>query len=1571
MKEQWTKKVCAVLTASMLIATVPGVMGLRDNRMSESTPEEVYVDILGEGERSTLFNDNWKFNRGDVADAANTKYNDSSWGNVNLPHDYSIDQSFTISGEAESGFLPGGIGWYRKTFVVPEKYQDKQFMIEFDGAYMDTEVYLNGTKIGEHPYGYTAFAFDITDGLVCDGVTENVLAVKTDNKIPSSRWYSGSGIYRDVTLTVTDKVHVGYNGTQIIARDLETTKDSTVAVDVTTMIDNDSDTTKTVTVKNTLLNDKGAVASSIASNEVQVSSDASKDITQQVTIDSPRLWSVTDAYMYTMKTEILVGSTVVDTYETDYGFRYFAFSNNEGFSLNGENMKLKGVCMHHDQGALGAVANRDAMERQIKMLKDMGCNSIRVTHNPAASTFLDLCNEYGILVINEAFDGWTAYKNGNVNDYTTHFTQTISADNQILNGVPGMTWGEFDVKAMVDGGKNDPSIILWSLGNELDEGVGGASVAHYVDLAVNIIDWVKEVDTSRPVTIGDNRKGSSSVITAINQKIHDAGGVIGLNYARKDQITDQTQDMHSNNPDWKLYGSETASAVHSRGFYSSYGRDDNKLQMSEYDNDLSKVGWGDSASTAWSYVIENDFNAGEYVWTGFDYIGEPTPWNGTGAGSVSGQGAKPKSSYFGIIDTAGFEKDTYYLYKSLWDENSTTLHLMSTWNNDEIVKNDNGKVKVDVYTNAKKVELYLNDNKIGEDTATSHMTTLGYTYQTFSNGEYYPSFEVEWQSGTLSAKAYDADGNLISDTKGRSSVSTNTVATQLDAYANKSFIKADGSSLSYITVDVKDANGNVVAGANNRIHFNITGDGKIVGVDNGDATDTDSYKGNSRKAFYGKALVIVQSTKEAGSFTLTASSDGLNSSRVTVDTTRDANEGDVYLQSYKIAKNLYVGVGETPTLVNQVVGTYNNGDKKNLNITWDVYDTALLDEVGEFTITGKLQDSDSIVSVAIHVIGEIVAMESYATATNAGVAPSLPATVRGFYGNGSYSEEFPVVWNITDDTFKNEGIVIVKGTVSILNETKEVTAKVRVAPKLVDSKNIASKNYSDAPTFTNGKMEAGGPSIPSSTPINDSLAELNDGITSEGGRESARWTNWSLRNENPPIDTYLQLEWTQEYAMQNIKLWHFIDNSASALPGDDNVHFEYYDSTNNTWKDIESSHITQVPYTSGDTPYGFIHPITTSKLRVWLKAPAVGKCIGLTEIEVYDYISPVAINTTANLDELKLAGVKISDFAGYKGYDAATKTYTVELDNASIPEISAFGNNNEAISIVPTYNNETKIIVKSEDASKVETYTIKFNVPIDKDTLSTYVNSAEIKTVLNSSGLYTSSSYQEFKLAYDRAINILNDAHASQQQIDDCLSALEIAYQGLTKIAEQPVNKNTLESIIEKANKITDDDIKGAKQSDIDEFKNALKDAKAIFNDEHATQDKVDAAVTRLSKAINNLKVVEIDKTALQSLISKVEKLNKDEYTISSWDNLTKALINAKAILMDTSASASMVEEAEIMLQKAFNQLEKVNTNQTNQNNQTGNISTGDTTSFMPLLTLIISIAGIALVIKRKKNIKN
>ena len=425
--------------------------------------------------------------------------------------------------------------------------------------------------------------------------------------------------------------------------------------------------------------------------------------------------------------------------------------------------------MHHDQGALGAKANARAIARQIEILKQMGCNAIRVTHNPAADELIQTCNEQGMLVIDEAFDTWLYAKNGNSNDYAKWFNQTIDGDNQILGAGDGMTWAQFDLTAMVKRGYNAPSIIMWSLGNEVMEGISGG-VSNYPATAQKLVNWVKELDTTRPMTTGDNKlKANWSEAESIGNTLNAAGGTVGFNYCAGWQY----DNWHKLHPEWLMYGSETASAINSRGIYNRIngGSQTSDKQLTSYDN--SAVGWGSVASDAWYTTITRDYLAGEYVWTGFDYIGEPTPWNGTGAGSV-GSWPAPKSSYFGIVDTAGFAKDSYYFYQSQWNDQVHTLHVLPAWNENVVYKDNSGKVPVVVYSDAASVELFFTPaggerQSLGKKAFTQKTTAAGYTYQIYEgedkNGtehkNLYLTWKVPYADGTLEAVAYDADGNII------------------------------------------------------------------------------------------------------------------------------------------------------------------------------------------------------------------------------------------------------------------------------------------------------------------------------------------------------------------------------------------------------------------------------------------------------------------------------------------------------------------------------------------------------------------------------------------------------------------------------------------------------------------------------------------------------------------------------------------------------------------------------------------------------------------------------------------
>lgn len=1227
------KRICAFLVgASVMTSLIPATVKADTNQVQNA--ETVYVGFIKDGERSTLFNQDWKFYKGDERGAEAIDFNDSSWRTLSLPHDWSIEEDFTVQGEAESGFLLGGTGWYRKHFVIPEKYQGKEFTINFDGIYMNSEVYVNGKLLGQHNYGYTAFAFDITDELICDGETENIIAVKVKNPVPTSRWYSGSGIYRDVTLTVTDSIHVSHLGTTVSTPEIEAQKGGNVDVEVKTVVENESNNTSDIKLKTTILNSDGQDISTSVERTENIAANGSFTFEQTAVVNNPDLWSVDSPNMYKVKNEVIVNDKVVDTYYINFGFRYFNFDRDTGFSLNGENMKLKGVCMHHDQGALGAASYYRAVERQMEIMKDMGVNAIRVTHNPASEMLLEICDRLGLLVINEAFDTWTNSKNGNVNDFAKFFNASIGEDNKIINGEVGMSWGEFEARSMVKTSINSPSVIMWSIGNEVLEGIGGNS-SNYPTIAQNIIDWIQDEDTTRPVTIGDNKSkgglGNTNAV-AISDVVSNNGGIVGFNYANEGQFN----SLRDSKTNWILYGSETSSAVHSRGYYKSINRtaqSNSDLQIPEFDNNSNKVGWGHSASDAWKYTIKYDYNAGEFVWTGFDYIGEPTPWNGTGTGSVSGGNPAPKSSYFGIVDTAGFEKDVYYLYQSQWNDDVNTLHILPTWNREDIPAT-NGNVQVDVFTDAYKVELYLNDRLIGTKTATENLTAAGYKYYTFENGSLYPSFSVPYETGTISAKGYDKNGNLLTNTEGRALINTYGEVSTVELSADKTTISADEYDLSYITVDLVDKEGNMAYGANNRLNYTLEGNGKIVGLDNGNAADTDRYKpetdkSGTRNAFNGKALVIVQSTKDAGEMTLTVSGEGLESKSININTVNNVGDNK-YIESYNIVKDYYVSLEEKPLLPTTVSARYSDGTTETLNINWNEYDESKLNTPQIFKVTGKLEGTDIAVVVNVHVVGNVVDFENYSTFTYAGTTPNLPKTAKAYLDNGSEGEDFIVNWNFEGLDFSKENTnVIVPGSIEVLGKVYDVEASVRIVPALKTAKNVAMAGII-------GLSQ-------SCTTASDNLNSIINGVTNNGTSSQERWTNWYERNltnsSGEPKGAYVQLNLDKKYDVNKLEMWIYTDSGVK-LPKKIEVSYK-----NNSGEYIVIPHTnsTLVPYNQGSNTLMLNETVSTDSIRIYMQQPQVGDSIGLTEVKIYENGSDKSIQETSDKANLSQSCITISD----------------------------------------------------------------------------------------------------------------------------------------------------------------------------------------------------------------------------------------------------------------------------------------------------------------------------------------
>ena len=771
------------------------------------------------------FNRNWKFFLGDNDKAKESSFDDSKWRVLTLPHDWSIEGTFDEKNPAkpEGGGLPTGIAWYRKSFTIPANASSKDIAIEFDGIYRDSEVWVNGKYLGKRPNGYISFQYDVTRYLNFGG--QNTIAIKVDNSLqPNSRWYSGSGIYRNVWLNTTSKTSVAHWGTFVSTP--QVTKDK-ASVSIQTTIKNTSKG-ETAEVQSIVYNAKGKAVASVKTSDV-VLNGALTELKQTLYVAHPELWSITNPKQYKVVTTIISKGQVQDTYETSFGIRYFNFDAANGFSLNGQPLKILGVCNHHDLGALGAAFNVRAAERQLEILKAMGCNALRTAHNPPAPELLGLCDKMGFLVMDEAFDMWKKKKTSK--DYHKDFEE----------------WHKADLEDMVKRDRNHPSIILWSVGNEIREQFDSTGIA----ITKELVKTVKALDTTRLVM--------SALTETIAEKnfIYQAGAldIYGLNYNHK-----LYKDFPKNYPGQKFLATETTSALQTRGFYDTppdtirrWPRDGKtkltegnaEISVSSYDN--VSAYWGSTHEETWKEVKKYPHVSGLFVWTGFDYLGEPIPYPWPA-----------RSSYFGIVDLAGFPKNAYYMYQSEWT-NAPVLHLLPHWNWEK------GK-SIDVwayYNNADEVELFLNGKSQGVKKKTGE--------------DLHVEWKVNYESGTLKAVSRkNGKTVLIREMK------TAGAPAKIELSADRKKISSNGTDLSFITVRVLDAEGNLVPNADNLIKFNITGNGFIAGVDNGYQASMESFKVPYRKAFKGMCLAIIQSTGKSGKITIQASSEGLQSKSITV-----------------------------------------------------------------------------------------------------------------------------------------------------------------------------------------------------------------------------------------------------------------------------------------------------------------------------------------------------------------------------------------------------------------------------------------------------------------------------------------------------------------------------------------------------------------------------------------------------------------------------------------------------------------------------------------------------------------
>ncbi|MDO5026237.1 MAG: glycoside hydrolase family 2 TIM barrel-domain containing protein [Tissierellia bacterium] len=830
------------------------------------------------------FNSNWLFYKGENLEFADIlKLEEKDWQEINLPHDWSIYEDFNQKSLArnEGGLLDGGFGYYKKNFYIDERFYNKKILIRFGAIYMDSLIWVNGKFIGNYPFGYNEITYDISAYL---SLGKNTITVKVQHKQPSSRWYSGSGIYRNVFLIVKNKLNFRQNSIVIKHENLEKNYHKDVSSKLTYIIDNDELSDIKYQLKYEIFTGEKKLVKKRTFSKELLSAKTSLAGEFNFSIKRPELWSVESPNVYYLKIYILSNQKIVDQETIRFAYRYFSWDAKEGFNLNGKYMKFHGVCLHHDNGALGASLDVDADRRKLQIMKDMGVNAIRTSHNPQSREFIEICDLLGLLVIEEIFDTWHG-KPKKEFDYNRFFNKKASHPQARKN----QTWASFDLEEIVRRDINSPSVFMWSIGNE----IGESKEEYGLRQAENLIKWIKEIDDTRYVTIGEDKFISDSkhgYYVDIAEKLD----VVGLNYCENN-----LENIINDHPDWKIYGSETSSALKSRGIYYNPQEKDSvatgnpnkafrKYQMSDYGND--RVTWGKTAINSWIYDRDSKNYAGQFVWTGFDYIGEPTPWH-----NEEDLGAPVKSSFFGIVDTCGFPKNDYYFYQAQWlkKEERPMVKILPHWNWEDReklkslgsdLKRDDELVPVRVYSNLQNVDLLLNGRSLGEKSFKKKYTYYGLEYlEGNQKDELYLEWLVAFEEGKLEARAYDASYEAYDK------LETCKGAFAIELKALNDPIK---NRTTFIEFSVVDQDGVMDPLAENELEFFIEG-AQFLGVDNGNSKSQERYQMYEdgvirRKTFSGKGLLIVR--PEQDNLKITAKSPGLKTAYLNMATQEDQIE---------------------------------------------------------------------------------------------------------------------------------------------------------------------------------------------------------------------------------------------------------------------------------------------------------------------------------------------------------------------------------------------------------------------------------------------------------------------------------------------------------------------------------------------------------------------------------------------------------------------------------------------------------------------------------------------------------
>ena len=777
-------------------------------------------------------------------------FDDSEWRHLNLPHDWAIEGPFNIDYNGSTGKLPyWGIRWYRKTLELSQDDAGKQIYLDIDGAMSYASVWCNGQYVGGWPYGYASFRLDLTPYIRAG--QKNVLAIRLDNPDDTSRWYPGSGIYRNVWLVKTSPVHVEQWGTFVRNQQVDS---ENAVMEMGVNIENHAGKDVQVKLQTSVYlqgKDGRPVGEEVTQSmikDIAIKKDSWSSARFQFKVDKPKLWDIDTPNCYVAVSRVFMDGKEMDSYETPFGIRTIEFTHDQGFMLNGQKVAIKGVCMHHDLGALGAAFNEVAAERQLRIMKEMGANAIRTSHNPPAPELVALCDRMGLMMQLELADTWQ--KGKRKNDYNLLFDD----------------WSEADMRSLVRHYRNHPSVIMWSIGNEMPDQTTDQGVI----IARNLTAYCHDEDPTRPTSLGCNKRD------AVFRDIVNQVDIFGLNYFHKTYPVFKEQ-----NPTRRYHASETSSATSSRGEYffpvtTDVNDSRSGFQLSSYD--MTTIGWGCAPEVQFKMNEEYPFMSGEFVWTGFDYLGEPTPYNKDLTNLLNfsdpnelekarkeleelGKIKTPsRSSYFGIVDLCGFPKDRYYNYKSYWRPDVPTVHILPHWNWEERI----GEITpVHIYTSGDAVELFLNGKSLGRREKAHSYDRLTWD-------------DVRYEPGSLKAVAYKNGQKWAEEL-----VETTGKPAALQVTAEKTELKSDGTDLSFIRVAVVDSQGRVVPRSKNHLKFSVTGPAEIIATDNGDATSLLPFQLSERDAYNGLALVILRSQyMKQGKVLLTVESKGLPKQKI-------------------------------------------------------------------------------------------------------------------------------------------------------------------------------------------------------------------------------------------------------------------------------------------------------------------------------------------------------------------------------------------------------------------------------------------------------------------------------------------------------------------------------------------------------------------------------------------------------------------------------------------------------------------------------------------------------------------